>query len=590
MWKTMILCKHCGARVAGNPCFCGICGWIAEDTDGEPTRFSKWNSIHTPHPAPYPSINTASTTIEDERAHTEFATQPIPTEIIPTTRAGNNSAKEGPQLCARRYLQANYKKWLPVLLVLLLLAASIGSLRFAIPAPALTLGGNATTIAQGSILQLHGYNFFPRTSITLTLDDTQTLRITQQSSSHAHRYNSTFTAIAGLSGSTPQAGQTAITTGDDGSFIANAPVGSDWRKGQHTITASEISGWHHASISFRVTNAEQDRGQSATTLTHTGPGQNTKSASSTTTLSSISPDIITLGPTGENSNQTVSSQVTLNTSGTGTVSWNASWDQMQAPWLQLEQSSGDIQAPGAQTITLQAQSSGLKAGHYSTSVTFTASPGQQTLSLMVNLVVQSDCASAGPISLNFTAIAGISDPQPQAISPLNCLHSGNWSSTTTTSDGGHWLSISPTNGALDAGNTQIITISVSNRNANLLVGIYQGTIIFSTASAQVTVDITLTVQAPLSRLTISPGVLNVRSNCLHTITGWTCTAFLSSENAQTNLIWSANSAFIVQPVQGILVPGIASTVVIEVPATCTTTTPITFNGPANTATLILNCT
>lgn len=584
----MILCKHCGAQIAENSCYCGICGWIAEDTNDEPTHLSKWTSIHTPHPAPYPSINTASTTIENERAQTEFATQPIPTEIMPTTSAGNNSAKEEPQLRAHRYLQTSYKKWLPVLLMLLLLAVGIGSLDFTIPSPALTLGGNATTIAQGSILQLHGYNFFPRTSITLTLDDTQALRVTQQSSSHEQRYNGTFTTIAGLPGSTPPAGQTAITTGDDGSFIANTPVGSDWPTGQHTITASEISSWHHASISFRVTNAEQGRGQSATTLTHIGPGQNTKSASSTTTLSSISPDIITLGPIRENSNHTVSSQVTLNTSGTGTVSWNVSWDQTQASWLQLEQSSGDIQAPRAQTITLQAQSSGLKAGNYSTSVIFIASPGQQTLSLMVNLVVQSDCASAGPISLNFTGIAGVSDPQLQAISPLNCMHSGHWSSTTTTSDGGHWLSISPTNGALNAGNTQIITISVSNRNANLLVGIYRGTIIFSTASAQVTVDITLIVQAPSSRLTISPGVLNVRSNCLYNTIGWTCTAFLSSEDTQTNLVWSANSAF-VQPTQGILTPGIASTVVIEVPATCTTTTTITFNGPDNTATLILNC-
>ena len=581
----MTLCKHCGARVAGNSCYCGICGWIAEDTDDQPTRFSKWNSIHTPHLASY-----NSTTIENECAQTEFATQPIPTEILPTTRAGNGSAKREAQLRTRRYLQANYKKWLSVLLVLLLVAAGIGSLDLTIPAPALTLDGNATTIAQGSMLQLHGYNFFPRTSITLTLDDTQALRITRQSSLHAHRYNGTFTAIARLPGSIPPDGQTAITTRDDGSFVANTPVGSDWPMGQHTITASEISGWHHASISFRVTNAEQNRGQSTTTMTHTSPGQNTKSASSTTTLSSISPNAITLGPTQENSNQTVSSQATLSTSGTGAVSWNASWDQAQAPWLQLEQSSGDIQAPRSQTITLQAQSSGLKAGNYATSVTFTASPGQKTLSLLVNLVVQSDCTNVGPISLNFTGIAGVSDPQPQVISPLNCIHSGNWSSTTTTSDGGHWLSISPTNGTLNAGNTQIVTISVSNRNANLLVGIYQGTIIFSTALTQVTVNITLTVQDPSSRLTISPDVLNVRSNCLHTNTGWTCTAFLSSENAQMNLVWSANSTFILQPTQGILTPGIASTVVIEVPATCTTATTITFNGPGNTATLILNCT
>jgi hypothetical protein len=586
----MILCKHCGARIAGNSCFCGICGWIAEDTDDQPTRFSKWNSIHTPHPASYPSLNSSSTTIENERAYTEFATQPIPTEIMPTTRAGNDSAKEGPQLRTRRYLQANYKKWLLILLVLLLLAASVGSLDFTRSAPALTLDGNDTTIAQGSILQLHGYNFFPRTSIILTLDDTQTLRITQQSSSHGQRYSGTFTAIAGLPESTSPVGQTAITTGDDGSFSANIPVSSDWHTGQHTITASEISGCHHASISFRVTNAEPGRGQSTTPSTHTSPGQNIKSASSIITLSSISPASITLGPTRENSNQMVSSQITLNTSGTGTVFWSATWDQTRAPWLQLEQSSGDIQAPEAQTITLQAQSSGLKAGNYATSVTFTASPGQKTLSLMVNLIVQSDCASAGPISLNFTGIAGVSDPQPQAISPLNCMHSGNWSATTTTSDGGHWLNISPTNGTLNAGNTQVVTISVSNRNANLLVGIYHGTIIFSTASAQVTVDITLIVQAPSSKLTISPGVLNVRSNCLHNITGWTCTAFLSSENAQTNLVWSANSALTVQPAQGILIPDIASAVVIEVPATCTTTTTITFNGPENTTTLVLNCT
>src|SRR5579884_3509607 len=240
----MTLCKHCGARVARAACYCGICGWIAEDTDDQPTRFSKWNSIHTPHPASYPFTDT-----EREFTPADFATQPLPTEILPTARAGNGSAKREAQLCTRRYLRANYKKWPSVLLVLLLLAAGIDSLDLTIPAPALTLGGNATTIAQGSILQLHGYNFFPRTGITLTLDDTQALRITRQPSLHAHRYNGTFTAIAGLPESTPPAGQTAITTEDDGSFIANTPVVPDWHMGQHTITASEISGWHHASIS-----------------------------------------------------------------------------------------------------------------------------------------------------------------------------------------------------------------------------------------------------------------------------------------------------------------------------------------------------
>jgi hypothetical protein len=591
MWKkTMILCKHCGARIAGNSCFCGICGQITEDIDDKPTRFSKWNSVHTPHPGPY----TSTTLDENEYAQTEFATQPLPTEILPATRTGKNSdsayVNGRSQSRIWGYLQANRRKWLLVLLILLLLSASIGGLDFTIPAPVLTLGRNAMIIAQGSVLQLHGYNFLPRTSITLTLDNTQTLRITQQFSAREHRHHGTLTAIAGLPESTPQAGQTAITTGEDGSFIANIAVGSNWHTGQHTITASEMSGWHRASISFKVTNAEQDGGQSTATPTNRSPGRGANSSSFTATLSSISPSTVTLGPTQENSNQAVSSRVTLNTSGTGTVSWSASWDHMQASWLQLAQSSGNIQAPGSQIIMLQAQSSGLQVGSYSTTVTFTASPGQQTLALIVNLIVQSDCASAGPILLNFKGIAGVSDPPPQAISPLNCLPPGNWSSTTTTSNGGNWLSINPAGGTLTAGNAQIITISVSNRSANLPVGIYLGAVIFSTASAQVMVDITLTVQAQPARLIISPGALNVRSNCQHTTTGWTCTAYLSSENAQANLAWSANSTFVVQPAQGLLTPDIAITVVIDVPATCSTTTNITFNGPDTTTTLVLNCT
>src|SRR6266702_1910836 len=66
-----------------------------------------------------------------------------------------------------------------------------------------------------------------------------------------------------------------------------------------------------------------------------------------------------------------------------------------------------------------------------------------------------------PSSLTFTTIVG-QDPPAQQVTIANCGGPGNWTASTSTNDGAHWLSSSPSKGWLDSGASQKVSIAVSS--------------------------------------------------------------------------------------------------------------------------------
>ncbi len=377
--------------------------------------------------------------------------------------------------------------WLIIVIVVtLVILASIIGAGLTILAPALSMEGSAD-VTPGGTLHLHGSHFIPGNPVTCTLDGSTVLPFatTAQPTTDAATGAASW-ALAIQNASTLQmtrqaTSNTTISVNGDGTFNASFTVEQSWGMGQHTIQATEALSPRSASVAFTVTGAGQqtvtpDATATATTSATTTPTVTPTTTPTTTGLNAISPETIALGPIGEGDNQTVTSQTTLSAGGSDLVNWTATWDKTQAPWLQLNPQSGQIQAPGTQNITVGALAGTLQAGTYNATVTFSnnAQSGQSA-TLNVSLTVQAGCITVTPTTLNFAGTVNANDPPSQTISLNNCGTRGNWSATGS---GAPWLNVTPTNGSLNAGATQNVVVSTSIAAAGSKAGTYQSQILF----------------------------------------------------------------------------------------------------------------
>lgn len=516
-----------------------------------------------------------------------------------------------------------------------LIVASIIGAGFTILSPALSLSGS-TNVTWGETIHLYGSHFIPGSSVVLTLDGTiplyyttvgpatraETSSPTQPSTTPAPTghpsmriQTSNANIAAGLAMLVPSIGQIDTSTNSvvvsaNGTFNITINVSSDWHVGHHTIRAEEKITRRSAVLNFTIQQAVQaststpSPSPSATssptgTPTPTGtpsPTATPSPLSSPTTsasgLSCVTPASIALAA-NQGSHQPSSKKITLCTSGSGLLTWTASWDHNQAPWLQLDHGSGQIQAPGQGQVQVSAQASGLKPGKYTTTVTFSGQPGSSTVSLTVSFTVRTQCVSTTPGTLTFTGVVANSDPRAQTVKVSNCGDTaGNWSASPSA----NWLTVNPTNGTLGNGETQQVQIAVSL--ANLKIGTYNDDIVFTLGSSQSTVHVTLTVQAPT--LSVQPSSINVySSDCSRSQTstagGWVCHVTVTNiGDVQGDLKWSASSSGVAGisfiPASGTLAARASVQVTVNVPySVCQTSTTLSFIGPANTVNVSLSC-
>ena len=499
---------------------------------------------------------------------------------------------------------------IPVLIIL-----SFLGLGLTLFAPSLSLSGS-TIVVQGGNFTLHGSHFIPGSSVTLTLDDTIPIYFSSRSlpTQSAQRANPSWEF---LTLDTPQTQQAALSNntlsvGADGTFAVTITANPGWSIGKHTIKASEAPTHRSTSLDFTIYLAGITPGPTTTGSTSPTPsptttdiGSPTPSPTTTLTptatatlpgLSCVNPSSLSLGPVIQGSTQSASAQVTLCTSGTGTVNWTATWDQNAAHWLNLDQASGQISAPGQASVTVSALASNLTPGSYSATVAFTSQPDNKTQSLLVAFTVQGGCASGNPSTLSYSGVANTSDPGSQTATITNCGPTGSWSASTQTNNGENWLFASPISGTLNAGASNNVVISVSNLKAQLAAGTYTGNVTFKIGSGTFTIHVTLTViSAPT--LSVSPATLFVNRQCKLGPTGgnWLCFVSLTNNSNTLSLKWSASSSLsnvAISPSSSNLQSGQTSSVQFSIPQSdCSPkgAGSLTFTGPGNAVTVAWNC-
>jgi hypothetical protein len=190
-----------------------------------------------------------------------------------------------------------------------------------------------------------------------------------------------------------------------------------------------------------------------------------------------------------------SQNLTIANIGSGTLTWSVT---SNATWLTASPTSG---SQGA-NVTVTANNTGLTAGTYNASLTFT-SPGANnspqiipvsfTLTPAASLVVN-------PTSLTFSGTAGGSAPPSQTISITN--PSGTnlaWTATSSVP----WLTFTSNTGGTPG------SLIVTATPGSLANGTYNGTVTLTpTSGSAVLVPVTFTLAAPAPTFTAAPSSLS----------------------------------------------------------------------------------
>ncbi|HZR40850.1 MAG TPA: hypothetical protein VFB12_12070 [Ktedonobacteraceae bacterium] len=130
---------------------------------------------------------------------------------------------------------------------------------------------------------------------------------------------------------------------------------------------------------------------------------------------------------------------------------------------------------------------------YITSIVLSSPQSSPKVSPAATSSIPTACIGVTPNQINFTGIAGISDPPPQSVVLNNCGQAASWYASSSDTS---WLNASPAQGNLNSGGSQTIAVMASNLQAHLSAGTYQGTLSFISGSNQATVLVTLVVLTP----------------------------------------------------------------------------------------------
>lgn len=184
-----------------------------------------------------------------------------------------------------------------------------------------------------------------------------------------------------------------------------------------------------------------------------------------------------------------SQTLTITNTGGGTLSWSATTN---VPWLSVSPTSGT--APSSVTVSVSI--AGLPAGTHSGLITVTA-PGATNTPQNVPVTLTLAPAPPAPIigvtpgSLSFSAVQGGANPPAQTLTIANA---GGGTLSWTASANVPWLSVSPTSGSAPPPSSVTVSVSI----AGLPAGTHAGLITITAPGATnspLTVPVTLTITA-----------------------------------------------------------------------------------------------
>jgi len=173
-----------------------------------------------------------------------------------------------------------------------------------------------------------------------------------------------------------------------------------------------------------------------------------------------------------------------------------SGEPFNAAWLLLSATTG----VGPASLKVQVNPTGLPAGTYAGTITFSATvsgaPVTQSVDVTVSVSTAPSTIVVTPSALNFTYVTGAPIPSPSLTSAFVISSSGSALPATVSVTGASWLSIAPT------GNVSLIgllnTVSVTVNPTGLAPKSYTGSITIATPGAtdkSLSIAVTLTVKA-----------------------------------------------------------------------------------------------
>jgi hypothetical protein len=245
-------------------------------------------------------------------------------------------------------------------------------------------------------------------------------------------------------------------------------------------------------------------------------------------------------------------------------------------WLSTGQTKGTIAPHATTSIQVNAQSTNLLPGAYTSTLLFTADKNaiNNPQSVNVSLTVQPRCSLiVNTNALSFMGVYGQANPNTQALTlttSASCSGSSSWSATSSAS----WLTVTPNSSQLQGVATSTATVAVNTNN--LAAGPYSGNITLTMSPTQNTQSILvqLTVQTPpppgAPIMSISP--LNINFNVMQRQVGIAPQSITITNTGQSNLNWLAGPSISLggslwlafTPRGGIIAPGGSQLVLVKV--------------------------
>lgn len=331
-----------------------------------------------------------------------------------------------------------------------------------------------------------------------------TIPVTLQVTSGGLTVSTSGLSFSGLAGGAAPAAQTVMVTGTGGTlnFTATANSGS---AGVSWLSATPASGTTPATLSISANPANLPVGTYAGTVTVTSPNAAgspqviavTFTVSSGTLTATPAPTQAGLTFT-QPAGGTAPAAQTISLAGSpGAVNFTATGiTATGGNWLTVTPASGATPA----SVSISANAGSLAVGSYTGTVTINApgaTPSQLIYPITLN-VVAPITMTATPASLSFGYTANTAAPAAQTVvvnatapAPYGTIAKFPFGSTVTTTDGGKWLSVTPTTGMIGD------TVSVAVNPQGLAVGNYTGSVAFASTNGNgatpVTVSVKLTV-------------------------------------------------------------------------------------------------
>ena len=273
---------------------------------------------------------------------------------------------------------------------------------------------------------------------------------------------------------------TAVTSGATYWIALLGPAGSG------TLRFRDRFGTGHAETSLQANLASLPASWTTGGLYADGPVSAYGTTSAGSPVLAVTPTTLSFSAT-QGGSDPAAKTLSLSNTGGGMLSYSASAD---VPWLSVAPASGNAPA----TITVTPTIAGLAANTYTGHVSVSASGAQGSpATVTVTLTVAAPAPpvlAVTPTTLSFSATQGGSDPAAKTLSLSNT--GGGMLSYSASADV-PWLSVAPASGNAPA------TITVTPTIAGLAANTYTGHVSVSASGAQgspATATVTLTVAAP----------------------------------------------------------------------------------------------